>query len=65
VVASLGACHGSLGNWAGVDRQIPILTLELPREQAGRDAWQDNRDALITVVLSGQASSAAPPALGR
>ena len=65
VVASLGACPGSLGNWAGVDRRIPILTLELPREQAGRDAWQDNRDALIMVVLSGQASSAAPPAVGR
>ncbi|HUU93912.1 MAG TPA: M14 family zinc carboxypeptidase, partial [Phycisphaerae bacterium] len=65
VVASLGPCYGSLGNWAGVDRHIPILTLELPREQAGREAWQDNRDALVAVIRNGQVSSQTPPVAGR
>jgi len=50
VVASLGPCHGSLGNWAGVDRGIPIITLELPRDQPGPDAWEDNREALLLAV---------------
>lgn len=65
VVASLGPCHGSLGNWAGVDRQIPVLTLELPREQAGRAAWEDNRDGLLAVIRSGPAPSDALPVVGR
>ncbi len=65
VVASLGPCHGSLGNWAGVDRQIPVLTLELPREQAGRAAWEDNRAGLLAVIRSGPAPSDALPVVGR
>jgi len=65
VVASLGPCYGSLGNWAGVDRQIPILTLELPRELPGRDAWQQNREALLAVIRSGAAPSEAAPLMGR
>ena len=65
VVASLGPCYGSLGNWAGVDRHIPILTLELPRELPGREAWEQNREGLIAVIRNGLASSDAPPVMGR
>ncbi len=65
VVASLGPCRGSLGNWAGVDRQIPVLTLELPREQAGRAAWEDNRAGLLAVIRSSAAPSDALPLVGR
>jgi predicted deacylase len=41
---------GSLGNWAGVDRSIPTITLELPRNLSGADAWERNREALLWVV---------------
>jgi len=50
VVLSLGACHGSLGNWAGVDRDVPIITLELPRNQPGPEAWSRNRSALLVAI---------------
>jgi predicted deacylase len=51
VLATMGyATPGSLGSWAGVDRGIPIITLELPREQSGEDAWLQNREALFTVI---------------
>lgn len=38
---------GSLGSWAGIDRHIPIITLELPRHQSGEQAWLANREALM------------------
>jgi len=41
---------GSLGSWAGIDKQIPIVTLELPREDAGEVAWKQNKQALITAI---------------
>ena len=41
---------GSLGTWAGVDRQIPIVTLELPAKQRGEDGWTDNRYALLAAI---------------
>src|SRR5205807_2342675 len=34
---------GSLGSWAGIDRQIPTITLELPRGLAGDPGWEQNR----------------------
>jgi protein MpaA len=43
---------GSLGSWAGIDRQIPIITLELPRVQAGDAAWMANREALLNAIAS-------------
>ena len=45
---------GSLGTWAGVDRQIPIVTLELPAKQRGEDGWKDNRDALLAAIHRGR-----------
>jgi protein MpaA len=41
---------GSLGSYAGVDRQIPMITLELPRDVPGAQAWADNRDALMAAI---------------
>jgi predicted deacylase len=56
VVASLGACRGSLGNWAGVDRDVPIITLELPRNEPGPEAWARNRSALLLAIRPGRAA---------
>jgi murein peptide amidase A len=44
---------GSFGSWAGIDRQIPVITLELPRDQPGEQAWADNREALIAALQQG------------
>ncbi len=41
---------GSLGSWAGIDRQIPMITLELPRRLPGDQAWQNNRDAILAAI---------------
>lgn len=41
---------GSLGSYAGVDRQIPTITLELPRGASGAKAWADNRAALLAAI---------------
>jgi protein MpaA len=43
---------GSLGNWAGTDRHIPIVTLELPRKLDADRAWEQNRAALLGVLRS-------------
>ena len=44
---------GSLGSWAGIDRQIPMITLELPRKMGGEEAWEQNRSALLAVISMG------------
>jgi protein MpaA len=41
---------GSLGSWAGIDRQIPMVTLELPRSMSGDKAWEQNREALLAAI---------------
>lgn len=41
---------GSLGSYAGIDLQIPIITLELPRNQPGEQAWSTNREALLAAI---------------
>jgi len=41
---------GSLGSWAGIDRQIPMITLELPRSLPSSRAWRDNRDAVLAAI---------------
>jgi protein MpaA len=38
---------GSFGSWAGIDLGIPVITLELPRELSGPNAWETNRQALL------------------
>lgn len=41
---------GSFGSWAGVDRQIPTITLELPVSMPGEDCWKAHREALLAVI---------------
>jgi protein MpaA len=41
---------GSLGSWAGIDRHMRVLTLELPRDLPAESAWAANRQALLSVL---------------
>ena len=34
---------GSFGNYAGVERQIPTITLELPEDETNEQLWQINK----------------------
>ena len=43
---------GSLGNWGGNDRQIPMITLELPRSLPAERAWPDNRNAVLAAIAA-------------
>ncbi|MCH8969792.1 MAG: DUF2817 domain-containing protein [Planctomycetes bacterium] len=44
------ATPGSLGTWAGYERQIPTVTLELPADETDEKCWQDNRDAVMSFI---------------
>ena len=44
------ATPGSLGTWAGYERQIPTVTLELPANETDEKCWQDNRDAVMSFI---------------
>ncbi len=47
VRASMGyPTPGSLGVWAGCERRIAMVTLELPSHRSPQRCWEDNRDAL-------------------
>lgn len=51
VRASIGyPTPGSLGSWAGTDRHIPIITLELPAAAPAAASWAANREALLAAV---------------
>ena len=41
---------GSFGSWAGTDRQIPTITLELPINLPGDECWKKHRAALLAVI---------------
>ena len=41
---------GSMGSYAGIDRQIAMITLELPRDASGEESWNRNRDALLAAI---------------
>jgi len=44
---------GSLGSWVGIDQQIPILTLELPRKPGPKGSFlQENLSALVLALAS-------------
>ncbi len=34
---------GSFGNYAGVERQIPTITLELPEDETNEELWKTNK----------------------
>lgn len=49
--ASIGyPTPGSLGSWAGMDRKIPTITLELSRATPGAAGWQQNREAILAFL---------------
>lgn len=63
VKASIGyPTPGSLGSWAGIDRGIATITLELPGDIPGEECWEQNRQALLTAIL---AAPAASPTVGK
>jgi protein MpaA len=41
---------GALGCWAGVELNIPTITLELPRDLSCTECWQDNARALLAFI---------------
>lgn len=45
---------GSFGTFAGIERGIPMVTLEMPKGEAESEAsakmWEDNREAILAVV---------------
>ena len=41
---------GSFGSWAGVDRGVPVITLELPQSLPAADAWRQNEAALLAAI---------------
>jgi len=48
VTSSIGyATPGSFGTWAGMERGIPSVTLELPSTRSAKRCWEDNRAALL------------------
>lgn len=51
VTANIGyPTPGSFGTWAGVERHIPVVTLELPSAASPLRCWLDNRDALLCLA---------------
>ncbi|MDP6634176.1 MAG: M14 family murein peptide amidase A [Phycisphaerae bacterium] len=43
---------GSFGTWAGVERKIPTITLELPNKSRAQKVWPGNRDALLALIAA-------------
>ncbi len=43
---------GSFGTWAGVERKIPTITLELPNKARPQKVWPGNRDALLAFIAA-------------
>lgn len=43
---------GSFGTYAGIDRKIPTITLELPNDLTGSQCWTDNQRALVAFIES-------------
>jgi len=53
--ASIGyPTPGSFGTWAGIERRIPTITLELPSHHSSKRCWADNREALLDPVPSSE-----------
>jgi protein MpaA len=51
VLESIGyPTPGSFGTWAGIDRNIPTITLELPQEATSSVAWRQNKAALLALI---------------
>jgi murein peptide amidase A len=42
---------GSLGTWAGWERKIPTITLEIERDSSPEKTWSVHKDALLSGLL--------------
>ena len=63
VRASIGyPTPGALGNWAGTDRGIPTITLEVPGDLNGAEGWLENAPALLAFI-AGQRGAGGEPAV--
>ncbi len=50
ITASIGyPTPGSFGNWAGKERRIPVITLELRSTDSPQRCWADNREAILSL----------------
>jgi murein peptide amidase A len=53
VLPSMGyPTPGSFGTWAGIERHIPTITLELPRDASPQQCWQENKAALLAAIAA-------------
>ncbi len=51
VTGSIGyPTPGSFGTWAGIERRIPTITLELPTHHSAKRCWEDNRPAILAMA---------------
>ncbi len=51
ITATIGyPTPGSFGTWAGAERRIPTITLELPSHHSRQRCWLDNREALLAAA---------------
>ena len=41
---------GSFGTWAGLERQVATITLELPSGMPGEECWKQQRSALEAAI---------------
>jgi protein MpaA len=48
---------GSFGSWAGIDRGIPTITLELPRDRNATQCWRENAAAVLGFVDAGSVTA--------
>jgi protein MpaA len=42
---------GSLGTWAGWERKIPTITLEIERDSTQETIWRTHKDGLLAGLL--------------
>ena len=58
VTASIGyPTAGSFGTWAGKERGMLIVTLELPSHHSSKRCWEENRRALLDFALCSDPSA--------
>ena len=55
---------GSFGTYAGIERKIPTITLELPRTKSNEACWEDVREALVDAIAF-ETDSGPPAPVGR
>ena len=41
---------GSLGSYAGIERNIPVITYELPEKITPREAWKESFEAILVAI---------------